>query len=357
MPASPAAVVEPVVMHAHTYGQRDWTLSSKRVGFRDVCRAIRKTAFLHNHLPIIISLEVHADVVQQEVMVDIMKQEWEHHLLDTPLHGYDPRWKLPTLGDLKDKILIKVKKASASAFSNGTAHSLGIPLAALKKEDPSSSDDDSSSKRKICKRLSDLAVYSHSKHFAGFSDRVAKSPSHIFSLSESNIKKWHKDEPEGMATHNRQFLMRAYPDPVARVDSGNMDPSSCWRKGVQMVAMNWQTLDMGMMINHAMFADEIGWALKPESLRVAGKPPTLKTLLLLRISVLAGQNLPPIKGKTQHNFDPYVRFDLHIEGGPDIPKQCIKQRDNTIDPDWGHQGASVTFRNVSNVAEEFSFLR
>ncbi|KAI6351590.1 hypothetical protein MCOR25_009843 [Pyricularia grisea] len=350
--------MEPVVMHAHTYGQRDWTLSNS-IGFRDVCRTIRKTAFVKNHLPIIISLEVHADVQQQDLMVEIMQQEWGDHLLQEQIFGCDPRLRLPRLEELKDKILIKVKKASVVANSNGTADSLGIPLAALisgSAPPGTSSDEEASPKPKISPRLSKLAVYTHSKHFGGFSTRVAKSPSHIFSLSEGNIKRWAKEDPEGMKSHNKSFLMRAYPDPVSRVDSGNMDPTFCWRRGVQMVAMNWQTLDGEMMINHAMFADQAGWALKPAAMR--GLPDDSfgpKTVELLRITAFAGQNIRPVIDKTVSSFEPSISVSLCVEGQDPI-KHHFPGRE-TSNPDWGHEGKSVCFKDVANVMERFSFVK
>ncbi|KAI6638189.1 hypothetical protein MCOR08_002736 [Pyricularia oryzae] len=352
--------MEPVVMHAHTYAQRDWTLSNY-VGFREVCRTIGKTAFVTNHLPIIISLEVHADAQQQDLMVEIMQQEWGDLLLQEQIFGCDPRLRLPTLEELQDKILIKVKKASVVANSNGTADSLGIPLTALIRGSvPGTSSDEEASgnpnRPKISPRLSKLAVYTHSKHFGGFSTRVAKSPSHIFSLSEGSIQRWAKEDPEGMKSHNKSFLMRAYPDPVSRVDSGNMDPAFCWRRGVQMVAMNWQTLDGEMMINHAMFADQAGWALKPAAMR--GLPDDSfgpKTVELLRITAFAGQNIRPTTHETVSSFDPSISISLCVEGQDPI-KHHLPSRE-TSNPDWGHEGKSVCFKDVTNVMERFSFVK
>ncbi|KAL8387411.1 hypothetical protein RB595_009921 [Gaeumannomyces hyphopodioides] len=381
---------EPVVMHAHTYMQRDYTLQNKYVGFRDVCRAIGQSAFTTNHLPIIISLEVHADCQQQDVMVKIMREEWGERLLDEQFIGCDPRLRLPRLDELKDKILIKAKKASVLDDRNGTADSLGIPLQKLKKEEQkslglspgcgggSSSDDEGTAasgtavsgtaasgtavsgatgnRPLISKNLSRLAVYTHSKHFHGFHDRVCKTPSHIFSLQENRIRDLDAEE---IAAHNRQYLMRAYPDPVARVDSGNMDPAVCWRKGVQMVAMNWQTLDSNMMLNHAMFAGTEGWVLKPPALRGGDgmmDEKELVTIAQLKVTVFAGQNIPPIKGKTETSFDPHVKIALHVEGRSDALKDDLKTK-STIHPDWGPEGDSVVFKDVANVAQEFSFLR
>jgi phosphatidylinositol phospholipase C delta len=73
---------EPLVLHG-------WTLTAP-VGFRAVCKTIRETAFLTSKFPIIVSLEVHADLEQQEVMVNIMKEEWQGLLVEQAHEACDP---------------------------------------------------------------------------------------------------------------------------------------------------------------------------------------------------------------------------------------------------------------------------
>jgi hypothetical protein len=68
--------------------------------------------------------------------------------------------------------------------------------------------------------------------------------------------------------------MRTYPSGL-RVNSSNLDPTVFWRKGIQIVALNWQNWDEGMMLNEAMFAGTSGYVLKPE-----GIPPSLSSLPL-----------------------------------------------------------------------------
>lgn len=87
---------EPRVLHG-------WTLTSE-VPFRDVCRTIRETAFLTTNLPIIVSLEVHADLEQQEIMVQIMKEEWKGFLIDEAHESCNPEERLPKLSDLLYKV-------------------------------------------------------------------------------------------------------------------------------------------------------------------------------------------------------------------------------------------------------------
>lgn len=278
---------EPVVMHAHNILYNDWTLGT-HVPFRDVCRAVRHTAFRTNPLPIIVSLEVHTNAVQQRKMVKIMKEEWGDFLLDQALDGTDPRLRLPTLGELQNKILVKVKKPYtprwASAGSHSTAGSQGIGLGASltvmstaeNGGGTSGSEDDvtgnnvsaaATKNSRITEELGSLAVYTESRHYHSFSDRDAKLPSHIFSLSETAIQALHLKNHEDLFHHNKKYLMRAYPNATKHVTSSNPDPACCWRRGVQMVALNWQTLDKAMMLNHGMFEGSNGWILKPHGYR------------------------------------------------------------------------------------------
>ncbi|KFY30614.1 hypothetical protein V494_08094, partial [Pseudogymnoascus sp. VKM F-4513 (FW-928)] len=95
---------EPVVLHAWTF--------TRAVGFREVCRAVRESAFKTTNLPLIVSLQVGCDLDQQEVMVQIMKEEWKDVLVDTAHPTCHPEERLPRLDELLNKILIKVKRST-----------------------------------------------------------------------------------------------------------------------------------------------------------------------------------------------------------------------------------------------------
>ena len=65
---------EPRVLHGYTLTQS--------IPFRAVCHAIRNSAFVASDLPLIVSLEVHANLDQQQTMVQIMKESWQGNLVD-----------------------------------------------------------------------------------------------------------------------------------------------------------------------------------------------------------------------------------------------------------------------------------
>lgn len=192
----------------------------------------------------------------------------------------------------------------------------------------------------------------------------------------------HQSYGPTLFSHNRNYLMRAYPSGL-RVSSSNLDPSVFWRKGVQMVALNWQRWDQGMMLNEGMFAGEGGWVLKPKGYRSINQrrgdaaisdesqgDAIAHNTLDLAIEVYAGQAIPlPIDDESVRGFHPYVKCELHvekaeertgapIEGGGKSKDGEHKRRTKTrkgIEPDFG--GESLEWVGIPYVVEELSFLR
>ncbi|XXH02687.1 hypothetical protein Hte_009070 [Hypoxylon texense] len=361
---------EPIVMHGFTF--------TAPVGFREVCKAIREVAFETSQLPIIVSLEVHADQDQQEVMVQIMKEEWAGLLIEKP-HDTCPNGQMPRLEELLNKILVKVKKASPFFEPAATMATLS-PNTTID-DDASGSEDDRVSlpngakkpKVPICENLSALAIYTHSEHFTNFDSPAAKIPSHIFSINENTLLELMDSKHHELFSHNRHFFMRAYPKGL-RIDSSNMDPSRLWRKGVQMVALNWQSWDEGMMLNEAMFSGEHGWVLKPPGYLSDGTLEPRHHTLDLVIQVLAGQNIPLPEGldhRKSRSLRPVVKCELHvekaedrlvhfIEGGGRVRECDYKQKTGigkTDHPDFSGVKHNLEFLGVQRVIEQLSFVR
>ncbi|KAH8882714.1 PLC-like phosphodiesterase [Thozetella sp. PMI_491] len=360
--------MEPIVMHG-------WTLTSP-VGFRDVCKAIRESAFEKNPLPIIVSLEVHADFEQQEVMVEIMKEEWAGLLLDEPFDECDPNKRQPRLEELLNKILVKVKKQPGKALvpipSASNPALLATPASTF--DDADLSEDERAvaahpkkGKVPICPALSALAIYTHSEHFKSFDSASARTPGHIFSINEDKILELHTGPKQReLFTHNRNFFMRAFPRGM-RVDSSNPDPSLYWRKGVQMVAMNWQRPDEGMMLEHAMFSDEKGWVLKPTGYRSLDMGGIVHHTLDLKITIFAGQHIPLPEARQKSDagvgthgddaFHPLVKVELHVDKSEEAMYKHKTNSVSTDHPDFGKDGAIIEFNDVPKVVEELSFVR
>lgn len=391
---------EPVVLHA-------WTLT-RAVGFREVCRAVRESAFQTTNLPLIVSLQVGCDLDQQEVMVQIMKEEWEGVLVDTAHPTCHPEERLPRLDELLNKILIKVKRSSevppseppSPNVSMATSSNPITPLTASttissrpstltptatvstpltpttshdnldalsessRSRSPSLSRSRSRSpapktKARIHPSLSALGIYTHSSHFSSLTASSASTPSHIYSLSEGDILELFAASPNALLAHNRSFMMRAYPA-GHRIDSSNPDPSVFWRKGIQMAALNWQVWDEGTMLNEAMFAESDGWVLKPPGLREGGELAELDAqkvdgkLLDLRIRVFAAQQ---ILGEKE--LRARLKIEVHAEragekAGDDWKRHTETKRGASVD--W--EGERLDFLGAGpGVVEELSFVR
>ena len=150
---------------------------------------------------------------------------------------------LPSPGSLKNKILVKVKGAPIKAHT-------ASELERTKSESASSSDEAKETshskpkkrKSKIIDKLSQMGKYTCAYHFKSLASPEAVIPTHVFALSEKKLMGIHQTHGPTLFSHNKNFLMRAYPS-GKRLDSSNLDPAVFWRKGVQMVALNWQKWD------------------------------------------------------------------------------------------------------------------
>ncbi|GIC86728.1 putative phosphoinositide-specific phospholipase C [Aspergillus udagawae] len=375
-PASTAAAVdsvaqilrrpEPQVLHGHTL--------TKGTTFRDVCYAIRDSAFVASDLPVIVSLEVHACIEQQATMVEIMEEAWKGMLIEvTP--ELEATQAPPPLETLKRKILIKVKWVPATGDGQGEAQE---DDRTDKPDTPPSLNQDGEhappkKPSKVLHSLSRLAVFTKGFSFHQFAQPEAKVPGHVFSLSENAAREAYAKHRDALLEHNRHFFMRVYPYGL-RINSSNPDPTFFWRCGAQIVALNWQNLDKGMMLNRGMFTGEPGWVLKPQGYRSSDPPstPVKRQQLDLSIEILAAQNLPLPPGDTKESgFRPYVSCSLHVES-PDEENGSPPGGDNTSDsektsykrsiksttgtnPDFGAQ--MIQFPTLSGVIEELTFVR
>ncbi|CAE6372806.1 unnamed protein product [Rhizoctonia solani] len=290
---------EPAVFHGYTL--------TKEVPFRDVCRAIKENAFATSELPVIISLEVHASNAQQEKIVSIMKEELGNYLVSERL-SYDIDDKtLPSPHALRRRLLVKVKHFPSASDPAAVQSTSGAQ--------PNNPDDDTSDsssdeelreaaaaaakakpkKSKVIRALADLGVYVSGHSFKDWEDAKRLPPNHIFSFSEKAFLKMNKSNHDDLFAHNVHSLMRVYPFGL-RFGSSNIDPTTFWSRGVQLVALNWQKIDRGMMLNEAMFAQTGGYVLKPPGRRDVNLTGVLareeKRNVVIRFTILAGQSLP-----------------------------------------------------------------
>ncbi|KAG6890441.1 hypothetical protein C0992_001634 [Termitomyces sp. T32_za158] len=242
---------------------------------------------------------------------------------------------------------------SLSSSSNGSST---IPI-------PASSSP--TSKPKMSTRLLSLLVYTVGVKYRGINKKEVYAPEHMFSLSENTANRMLKSNTGGMQDiikHCRTHLVRIYPKGM-RVTSSNYEPHRYWSSGTQLVAINWETFDLGYMINHAMFQrnGRAGYVLKPAALlgpaphplpstpvhphsphqHLRSHSPTpssasgsgsnlfLSKDLLFKhtkhhfdVSIISAQQLPRPKDSSGHEIseknlvDPFVEVSIHV---PDWP--------------------------------------
>ncbi|KAM0809715.1 putative Phosphoinositide phospholipase C [Seiridium cardinale] len=373
-----AVAVEPRVLHGYTL--------TKEVSFRSVCEAIKENAFVVSDLPLIVSLEVHCSAAQQEAMVSIMSQVWAGLLLPPP--PSDAKI-LPSPTDLSGKILVKVKYAPPGhGGATTTSDQDRLPPEAQSGNSKVAAKTKKTKPSKVIQALSQLGIYTRGVSFKSLSQPEAEMPSHIFSLSENGVMEVHEKQAPDLFKHNQNYIMRTYPSGM-RIGSSNLDPPVFWRKGIQIVALNWQKWDEGMMINEGMFAGTGGYVLKPEGYRgkkplatshekpvttttgdvvtATSSSPILSQTLDLHITVLAAQSLPlPEEDDNPSKFKPYLKVEIHTEphhthqlhqsGRASEGEYKAKTKSmKGIDPDF--KGEIVEFKAVEGVTPELAFVR
>ena len=98
------------------------------------------------------------------------------------------------------------------------------------------------------------------------------------SIRESKIEKHlNISQYKTIINFTRHQLMRVYPEGT-RIYSSNYNPTKMWNCGIQMVALNYQTKDKPMQLNHAKFLQNgrCGYVLMPSYMKSESYNPFVK---------------------------------------------------------------------------------
>lgn len=117
--------------------------------------------------------------------------------------------------------------------------------------------------------MSALVVYMQPVRFNSFEEAERRGKSYeVSSFAETQATSLLKERPIDFVTLNKKQFTRVYPKGT-RVDSSNYIPQVYWNAGCQMVALNFQTFDLGMQLNMGLFDynNRSGYILKPEFMR------------------------------------------------------------------------------------------
>jgi hypothetical protein len=289
-------------------------------------------------------------------MVDIMQEVFKDQLIQLAKDE-----KEPSPASLKNKVLIKVKYNPLTNPTEDLELTRTLSSVSSDYEEKETKKDKEKKPSKIIDALSQMGVYTRSYHFHSLTHPTASEPHHVFSLSESSLAVVHKEDAQALLAHNEKYLVRTYPKGI-RIRSSNLDPTSHWRVGVQLVALNWQSVDKGIQLNEGMFSGTGGWVLKPASLSC---PPGKKSWL--HIKFLGGQNLP-LPADTDE-LKPYVKVEVHVAEASLEEKEERKARggENKLKrktgtargraPKWDGKAGLCSFDALPGIVTAVSFVR
>ncbi|XP_062371755.1 1-phosphatidylinositol 4,5-bisphosphate phosphodiesterase beta-3 [Sardina pilchardus] len=392
---------EPYITHGFTM--------TTEIPFKEVIEAIAESAFKTSPYPLILSFENHVDSGKQQAkMAEYCRTIFGDALLIDPLEKYPlvPGQPLPSPQELVGKILIKNKKKHHHRTANGGSvrrrntdggdisdqaspindcplsdgennhimsngeeklaermvkdseprKSIDVeseedeeeePVADPKK--PNSDEGTASSEVNATEEMSTLVNYIEPVKFKSFEVALKRNKYYeMSSFVETKGMDTLKSSPVEFVEYNKKQLSRIYPKGT-RVDSSNYMPHLFWNVGCQMVALNFQTLDLPMQLNMGVFEYNggCGYLLKPEFMRRTDKhfDPFTENIVdgivanTVKITIISGQFL------NEKKVGVYVEVDMF--GLPSDTKRKFRTRtsnNNSLDPVWTEE--SFVFNKV-----------
>ncbi|XP_068004223.1 1-phosphatidylinositol 4,5-bisphosphate phosphodiesterase beta-2 [Melanerpes formicivorus] len=363
---------EPIITHGFTM--------TTEILFKDAIEAIAESAFKTSLYPVILSFENHVDSPKQQAkMAEYCRTIFGDMLLTEPLEKYPlkPGVPLPSPKDLLGKILIKNKKNQSISGKRQNSLKKGknvepeimeqpTPTDAedtvwagdVAEEEPEEEDEhlgnlDEEEIKKMqsdegtaglevtaYEEMSSLVNYIQPIKFDSFEVSAQKNRSYVIS-SFTELKAYDllTKFPVQFVEYNKRQMSRIYPKGT-RMDSSNYLPQMFWNVGCQMVALNFQTMDVPMQQNMALFEfnGQCGYLLKHEFMRRPDKqfdPFSVDRIDVvvastLSITILSGQFLSDRSVKT------YVEVELF--GLPRDTKRKYRTKltstANSINPVW-----------------------
>ncbi|XP_036222652.2 1-phosphatidylinositol 4,5-bisphosphate phosphodiesterase classes I and II isoform X4 [Bactrocera oleae] len=186
--------------------------------------------------------------------------------------------------------------------------------------------------------LSALVNYVEPVHFYTFESAEKKNRCYeMSSFDEKQATALLKERPIEFVNYNKHQLSRVYPTGT-RFDSSNFMPQLFWNAGCQLVALNYQTLDLAMQLNLGIFEynDRSGYLLKPEFMRRTDRrldpfaESTVDGIIAgtVSITVLSGQFL------TDKRVGTYVEVEMFGLPADTVRKRFRTRivRDNGLNP-------------------------
>ncbi|XP_032712743.1 1-phosphatidylinositol 4,5-bisphosphate phosphodiesterase beta-2 isoform X2 [Lontra canadensis] len=364
---------EPIITHGFTM--------TTDIYFKEAIEAIAESAFKTSPYPVILSFENHVDSPRQQAkMAEYCRMTFGEMLLTEPLEKFPlkPGIPLPSPEDLRGKILIKNKKnqfsvpATPSKEPGGGAENSCPPSASVgedpvwagedgaepeeeevEEEEEESGNLDEEELKKMqsdegtaglevtaYEEMSSLVNYIQPTKFISFEFSAQKNRSYVIS-SFTELKAYDLLSKASVqfVDYNKRQMSRIYPKGT-RMDSSNYMPQMFWNAGCQMVALNFQTMDLPMQQNMALFEfnGQSGYLLKHEFMRRPDKQ--FNPFSVDRIDVVVATTLSITVISGQFLSDRSVRTYVEVElfGLPGDPKRRYRTKlspsANSINPVW-----------------------
>ncbi|XP_075830076.1 1-phosphatidylinositol 4,5-bisphosphate phosphodiesterase epsilon-1 isoform X5 [Microtus pennsylvanicus] len=168
---------------------------------------------------------------------------------------------------------------------------------------------------------------------------------HISSLNENAAKRLCRRYSQKLIQHTACQLLRTYPA-ATRIDSSNPNPIMFWLHGIQLVALNYQTDDLPLHLNAAMFEANggCGYVLKPPVLWDKSCPMYQKFSPLERdldnmdpaiysLTIISGQNVCP----SNSTGSPCIEVDVLGMPLDSCHFRTKPIHRNTLNPMWNEQ--------------------
>ncbi|XP_043783603.1 1-phosphatidylinositol 4,5-bisphosphate phosphodiesterase beta-3 isoform X1 [Cervus elaphus] len=207
---------------------------------------------------------------------------------------------------------------------------------------PTTDEGTASSEVNATEEMSTLVNYIEPVKFKSF--EAARKRNKCFEMSsfvETKAMEQLTKSPMEFVEYNKQQLSRIYPKGT-RVDSSNYMPQLFWNVGCQLVALNFQTLDVPMQLNAGVFEynGRSGYLLKPEFMRRPDKSfdPFTEAIVdgivanAVRVKVISGQFL------SDRKVGIYVEVDMF--GLPVDTRRKYRTRTsqgNSFNPVWDEE--------------------
>lgn len=388
---------QPVVTHGHTMTSDE--------PLEKVLTVISEHAFRYgNHCPVIISLENHLDVAQQQVAAsqfqkvfgdtlysfeDFIKYTDSSSSSSSSSNAIDPRLApLPSPHALQNRFILKTKSArpvvQQSHIDNSSgANSEDIGSDSFDSEDSveddaASGDSDrrssgessnkpskppkqpnggKKSKRgvKIIEQLDRKVLISNGNRKALLSHWKRREsgtdiyvPTSCISLDERRMEDaYEKLSKDVIRSYNKHALTRVYPKGM-RIGSSNYTPTMAHSLGCQIVALNWQRHDSALAVNEARFLsnNNCGYVLASSVQSNVNQRP-----VSLKLQILCGLMLPIEHSRHGDVGDPYCVVKLYDEVfNDDDDFSCFKfetgkAKNNSFVPVWNASSPNIPVQN------------